>query len=73
MLLPGKSYALALKMPGETSTIGVTGLFRAPYADRWKLAFDARKSAVPPQEGQTHHRLLVVTGFFAEHKGWILE
>ena len=23
----------------------VTGLFRAPYADRWKLAFDARKSA----------------------------
>ncbi|WP_442770359.1 type VI secretion system lipoprotein TssJ [Zoogloea ramigera] len=45
VLLPGKSYALALKMPGETSTIGVTGLFRAPYADRWKLAFDARKSA----------------------------
>ena len=42
---PGQSYALALKMPGETSTIGVTGLFRAPYADRWKLAFDARKSA----------------------------
>jgi predicted component of type VI protein secretion system len=30
VLLPGKSYALALKMPGETSTIGVTGLFRAP-------------------------------------------
>lgn len=45
VLIPGKSYELALKMPGETSTIGVTGLFRAPYADRWKLAFDARKSA----------------------------
>lgn len=45
VLLPGKSYELALKMPGETSAIGVTGLFRAPYADRWKLAFDARKSA----------------------------
>ena len=45
VLLPGKSYALTLKMPGETSTIGVTGLFRAPYADRWKLAFDARQSA----------------------------
>lgn len=45
VLIPGKSYELALKMPGEASTIGVTGLFRAPYADRWKLAFDARKSA----------------------------
>ena len=45
VLIPGKSYTLNLKMPGEASTIGVTGLFRAPYADRWKLAFDARKSA----------------------------
>jgi type VI secretion system protein VasD len=45
VLIPGKSYTLNLKMPGETSTIGVTGLFRAPYADRWKLAFDARQSA----------------------------
>ena len=45
VLIPGKSYDLALKVAGEASTIGVTGLFRAPYADRWKLAFDARKSA----------------------------
>lgn len=45
VLIPGKSYELPLKVTGEASTIGVTGLFRAPHADRWKLAFDARKSA----------------------------
>ena len=45
VLIPGKSYELAFKVAGEASAIGVTGLFRAPYADRWKLAFDARKSA----------------------------
>lgn len=33
---------------------------------RYMYLVDARKSAVPPQEGQTHHRLLVVTGFFAD-------
>ena len=36
---------LKLKVTGEASAIGVTGLFRAPYADRWRLAFDARQSA----------------------------
>lgn len=45
VLIPGKSYELNLKVAGEASAIGVTGLFRAPHADRWKLAFDARKSA----------------------------
>ena len=45
VLLPGKPYELTLKVAGEASAIGVTGLFRAPYADRWRLAFDARKSA----------------------------
>ena len=45
VLIPGKSYEIVLKVPGEAGTIGVTGLFRAPHADRWKLAFDARKSA----------------------------
>lgn len=45
VLIPGKSYELKLKVTGEASAIGVTGLFRAPYADRWRLAFDARQSA----------------------------
>jgi len=45
VLLPGKPYELTLKVAGEAGAIGVTGLFRAPYADRWRLAFDARKSA----------------------------
>lgn len=45
VLIPGKSYELKLKVTGEASAIGVTGLFRAPYADRWRLAFDSRQSA----------------------------
>lgn len=44
ILIPGKSYDLVLKIPGEANTIGVTGQFRAPYAARWKLAFDAKQS-----------------------------
>lgn len=42
--LPGKTYVLPLKLPADATTIGVAGLFRAPFADRWKLAFDLRKS-----------------------------
>lgn len=45
VLIPGRSYELAVKVAGEADTIGVAGLFRAPHADRWKLAFDARRSA----------------------------
>ena len=44
IVLPGKSYDLQLKVPGDATTIGVVGLFRAPYSYRWKLAFDAKKS-----------------------------
>lgn len=44
VLLPGKSYESVLKIPGDTTTIGVVGMFRAPYQSRWKLAFDARQS-----------------------------
>ena len=45
VLIPGRSYELAVKVAAEADTIGVAGLFRAPHADRWKLAFDARRSA----------------------------
>ena len=41
----GAVAELAVKVAGEADTIGVAGLFRAPHADRWKLAFDARRSA----------------------------
>ncbi|MDR2881143.1 MAG: type VI secretion system lipoprotein TssJ [Azoarcus sp.] len=42
--LPGQSYDLVVKVPGEATTIGVVGMFRAPFASRWKLAFDAKRS-----------------------------
>lgn len=44
VLLPGKSHELLLKLPPDAAAIGVAGLFRAPQAGRWKLAFDAQKS-----------------------------
>lgn len=44
IVIPGKSYDLVLKVPGEANTIGVVGMFRAPYGSRWKLAFDAKQS-----------------------------
>ncbi len=43
-VLPGKIYDLILKVPGDATTIGVTGMFRAPYAQRWKLGFDTKNS-----------------------------
>jgi len=43
-VIPGKSYDLIVKVPGEASTIGIVGMFREPYASRWKLAFDAKQS-----------------------------
>lgn len=43
-LLPGKTYDLQLKVPGDATTIGVVGLFRTPYSYRWKLAFDTKNS-----------------------------
>ena len=47
VLLPGKSYTLSVKSPENTTAIGVVGLFRSPYAQRWKLAFDARTATDP--------------------------
>lgn len=44
ILLPGKSYDAVLKVPGDATTIGVVGMFRAPYSSRWKLAFDSKQS-----------------------------
>ena len=44
VLLPGKSYDIKLKVPGDATTIGVAGMFRAPYQNRWKLAFDNKLS-----------------------------
>lgn len=43
-VIPGKSYDLQLKVPGEANTIGIVGMFRAPFAYRWKLAFDTKNS-----------------------------
>ena len=44
VVIPGKFYDLVLKVPAEATTIGVVGMFRAPYGSRWKLAFDAKRS-----------------------------
>lgn len=43
-LIPGKSYEVILKVPAEGTTIGIAGLFRAPFGNRWKVAFDAKQS-----------------------------
>lgn len=43
-IIPGKSYELPFKVPGDASTIGIVGMYRAPYSYRWKLAFDAANS-----------------------------
>lgn len=43
-IIPGKSYDIQLKIPGEATTIGVVGMFRAPFSYRWKLAFDTKNS-----------------------------
>lgn len=44
VLLPGKAYDGILKVPGDATTIGVVGMFRAPYQSRWKLAFESKPS-----------------------------
>ena len=44
VLLPGKSYDINLKIPGDATTIGIVGMFRLPYQTRWKLAFDNKLS-----------------------------
>lgn len=43
-VIPGKSYDLQLRVPGDATTIGIVGMFRAPFSYRWKLAFDAKNS-----------------------------
>jgi type VI secretion system protein VasD len=43
-LLPGKVFETTLKVPGDATAIGVIGLFRSPFGNRWKLAFDAKQS-----------------------------
>ena len=44
VLLPGKMYDGILKVPGDATTIGVVGMFRAPYQSRWKLGFESKLS-----------------------------
>lgn len=44
VLLPGKSYDITLRVPGDAASIGVVGMFRTPYQSRWKLAFDNKLS-----------------------------
>lgn len=39
ILLPGKTHTVPFRSSPETTAIGVAGLFRAPHAGRWKLAF----------------------------------
>lgn len=43
-IIPGKSYDLPFKIPGDATTIGIVGMYRAPYSYRWKIAFDAGNS-----------------------------
>lgn len=44
VLLPGKSYDITIKVPGDATAIGIAGMFRVPYQGRWKLAFDNKLS-----------------------------
>lgn len=44
VLIPGKAYDLKLSIPGDAVTIGVVGMYRSPYANRWRIGFDAQKS-----------------------------
>lgn len=50
-LLPGKSYEISLVVPGDAIAIGVVGMFRAPYANRWRIAFDLSNAS--PSESLT--------------------
>lgn len=43
-LLPGKTYDLKQQLPTEANVVGVVALFRSPFKDRWKLAFDGKTS-----------------------------
>lgn len=44
VLIPGKAQETLLRVPGDATSIGVVGLFRQPYANRWKLGFDPRNA-----------------------------
>jgi len=44
VLIPNKAHDIKLSVPGDATTIAVVGLYRAPYANRWRVAFDAQKS-----------------------------
>jgi len=44
ILIPGKSYDVKLSIPGDATALAVVGMYRAPYANRWRVAFDAQKS-----------------------------
>lgn len=46
-LIPGKSYEIILKTPADGIAIGIVGMYRAPYENRWKLAFDTKQSLDP--------------------------
>lgn len=45
VLLPGKVQELTLKVPGDATTIGIVGMYRAPFGSRWKIGFDAKRSS----------------------------
>lgn len=44
IMIPGKTYDMSFKIPGEAGAIAIIGLYRAPYRNRWRLAFDAQES-----------------------------
>jgi type VI secretion system protein VasD len=43
-LLPGKSFTSTEKIPREAQAFGIVALFRAPGAQRWRVAFDPARS-----------------------------
>lgn len=44
ILLPGKTYDLKQQLTPDANVIGVVALFRSPFQNRWKLAFDGKAS-----------------------------
>ncbi len=44
IMIPGKVYDFKLNIPGDATTVAVVGMYRSPYANRWRIAFDAQES-----------------------------
>lgn len=44
ILIPGRSYDLSLKIPGDAKTLAIVGMYRSPSPNRWRIALDAQES-----------------------------